>query len=100
MTQRSKDFATLAFQAPLVMAMRTGQMMIGAMSASEWQRMWLEKPGAIAASIATVQTEMAMATMAAFGNPFFRRKRPEAVMGTALRPFAKAVSANRRRLYG
>ena len=100
MTQRSKDMATLAFTAPLVMARRVSQMSSGSMSANEFTRMWVEKPMAMANAAATFQTEWAMATMAAWGNPFFRRKSMDAVMGTALRPFAKAVSANHRRLGG
>ena len=98
MSQRNRDLATLAFTAPMVMAARTAQMMTGGMSQREWTRMWVEKPTALAASMATLQTEAAMATMAAFGNPFFRRKGWEAVVATGLRPFAKAVSANHRRL--
>ena len=98
MPQRNQDLATLAFTAPMVMAARTMQMATGGMSQAEFARMWVEKPTAIAQSIATMQTEAAMATMAAFGNPFFRRKGWDAVMATGLRPFAKAVSANHKRL--
>ena len=98
MSQRTKDLTTIAMMAPLVMATRTAQMASGAMTSSEFARMWVEKPMAFASSIATLQMEAAMATAAAMGNPFFRRKRWETVMGTALRPYAKAVSANHRRL--
>ena len=98
MTQSTRDMTTLAFAAPLVMAHRMSQMAMGTMTPAEFTRMWVEKPMAMAASLATVQTEMAMAAMAAAGNPFFRKKNLETVMGTALRPYARAVSANKRRL--
>ena len=98
MTQRSKDLTTLAFTAPFVMARRISQMADGSMTGAEFTRMWVEKPVAMATSLATLQVEMAMSTMAAFGNPFFRQKSVEAMLGTALRPYAKAVSANHRRL--
>ena len=98
MSQRNKDLATIAMMAPLVMATRTAQMATGGMSQREFTRMWVEKPMAAASSLATLQVEAAMAVAAAMGNPFFRRKRWETVVGTALRPYAKAVSANHRRL--
>ena len=98
MSQRNTDLATLGVIGPLVMAARTAQMASGAMTPVEFTRMWVEKPVAFATSLATLQVEAAMATAAAMGNPFFRRKRWETVMGTALRPYASAVSANHRRL--
>ena len=98
MSQRTKDLVTLGMTAPLVMATRTAQMASGAMTPAEFTRMWVEKPMAFASSLTTLQMEGAMAAAAAMGNPFFRRKRWETVMGTALRPYAKAVSANHKRL--
>lgn len=98
MSQRTKDFATIALTAPLVMATRSAQMASGSMSPAEFTRMWVEKPVAFAASVATLQVEAAMAFAAAMGNPFVRRKPWDVVMGTALRPYAKAVGANHRRL--
>lgn len=98
MTQRSKDLTTLAFTAPFVMARRMAQMADGSMTSTEFARMWVEKPVAVATSLATLQVEMAMSTMAAFGNPFFKQKSVEVMFGKALRPYAKAVSANHRRL--
>ena len=98
MTQRNKDLATLAFTAPLVMARRMTQMASGSMTQSEFNRMCFEKPMAVATSAMTLQMEMAAATMAAFGNPFFKGSSMEMMMGKALRPYAKAVSANHRRL--
>ena len=98
MSQRNRNATTLALTAPLVMAARTASMASGAMSPAEFTRMWVEKPMAFAASVATLQIETAMATAAAFGSPFFRRKGWGAIAGTALRPYARAVSANHRRL--
>lgn len=98
MSRRNADFTTLAFTAPMVMAARTAQMATGGMSQREFVRMSAEKPFAFATSMATLQVETAMATAAALGNPFFRRKGWNAIMGTALRPYASAVRANHRRL--
>ena len=98
MKQRNRDLATLAFMAPAVAAVRINQMATGGMSPVEFTRMWIEKPMALASSMATVQMELGLSAMAAMGNPWFRPRSLETTFGKALRPYAKSVSANHRRL--
>ena len=98
MRRRDKDLVTLTFATPVVMAARMMQLSTGSMSATEFSRMWAEKPVAFATSLATLQVETTMAIAAAFGNPFFKRRSADAVWGAALGPLARTVSANRRRL--
>ena len=98
MKQRDRDLMTLAFTAPAVAATRLNQIATGGMSPAEFTRMWVEKPVAVATSLATLQVELSLSVMAAMGNPFARGRGADAMLGRALRPYARAVSSNHRRL--
>lgn len=104
----SNDLATLWFQAPMVIALRTQQMWMaamtgGTMKATEINRMVSEKmmaaaESAVAANIVMTQQNLtAMAAMAAGGTTSSRRA-TDAVARAAVKPYSKRVRSNVRRL--
>ena len=98
MKRATRDMTTLAFSAPMVAGVRMMQMATGSMTPAEFTRMWIEKPLALASGVAALQTEMALATVAALGDPLLKPRTAARIAGSGLRPFASAVAANRRRL--
>lgn len=97
MRRSGRDAATLAFTAPMVVAARSWQMATGAMTPAEFTRMWVEKPIAFASAMAAMQAEIGLAALAVMsprgpGDGWTR------VAGSGMRPLARAVSANHRRL--
>lgn len=104
----SNDLATLWFQAPMVIALRTQQMWMaamtgGTMNTAEINRMVSEKmmaaaESAVAANIAMTQQNLtAMAAMATGGTTSSRRA-ADAVARAAVKPYSKRVRSNVRRL--
>jgi CDP-diacylglycerol pyrophosphatase len=104
----SNDLATLWFQAPMVIAMRTQQMWMaamtgGTMNAAELNRMVSEKmmaaaESAVAANIAMTQQSIKAMTAMATGTTTSSHRAADAVVGATVKPYSKRVRSNVRRL--
>lgn len=102
-----RDLTALWFQAPLVIAARTQAMMMAALTGSTGQyaeasRMVTEKiaaaaESAVAANMALAKESMTVAAALAGGRARTRADHKR-VAGAALRPYARRVRANARRL--
>jgi hypothetical protein len=101
------DMATLAFTAPFVIATRMTGIWLNALSPSakgdrENTRMVSEKLAAgfesIAAMNASIATQMTNAALAPFTGGTARALDTQAIWAASLRPYAKRVSSNARRL--
>ncbi|WP_106752070.1 hypothetical protein [Pannonibacter carbonis] len=105
--QFTNDLASLWFQAPLVIAMRTQAMMLAAATGStrenaEMGRMIGEKAAAMVEGTLAAQQAMALQATRAMTQVALGRKpaalKPEPIAHAAVKPFAKRVRANTRRL--
>ncbi|AYG59471.1 hypothetical protein [Rhizobium jaguaris] len=104
----SNDLATLWFQAPMVIAMRTQQMWMAAMTggtanAAEINRMVSEKmmaaaESAVAANIAMTQQNITAMTAMVTGGGTSSRRAADAVARATVKPYSKRVRSNVRRL--
>jgi CDP-diacylglycerol pyrophosphatase len=104
----SNDLATLWFQAPMVIAMRTQQMWMaamtgGTMNAAELNRMVSEKmmaaaESAVAANIAMTQQSIKAMTAMATGTTTSSHRAADAVVRATVKPYSKRVRSNVRRL--
>ncbi len=105
----TNDMLSLWFQAPLVIAMRCQSMGFtaltgGAHDSAEMNRMVLEKAAATFESATAINTAMAKEGLALFRNlgpgrqSLLTGRSGEALAAAALRPYAKRVRSNNRRL--
>ncbi|MBB4569004.1 hypothetical protein [Rhizobium leucaenae] len=104
----SNDLATLWLQAPIVIAMRTQQMWMaamtgGAFNTAEFNRMVSEKmmaaaESAVAANIAIVKQNVVAITAMATGSSTSSRRAADAIAQAAVKPYSKRVRSNVRRL--
>ncbi|WFU03763.1 hypothetical protein QA648_08505 [Rhizobium sp. CB3171] len=104
----SNDLATLWLQAPIVIAMRTQQIWMAAMTGgtlntAEFNRMISEKmmaaaESAVAANIAITQQGVMAITAMAKGGSASSRRAADAVAQAAVKPYSARVRSNVRRL--
>ncbi len=107
----ANDLFSLWVQAPFVIAMRTQAMGAAALSGraydiAEANRMVAEKIAASTESMAAVHRELTRQGLAAFasglstGSPAKQGARQQKLTAAAVRPYAKRVRANSKRLSG
>ena len=98
MKRLANDLTSLAFHAPVVAMTRTARTASGTITPAEFTRMWVEKPVAFWMGLAAMQAELAIATFGAAGRAFPRQADWTKLAGIGLRPVARTVNANHRRL--
>lgn len=97
------DLATLAFTAPMVMGARMAGMWLNTLSPTamgdrENTLMVSEKMSAGVESVMAINTAIASQMMAAAMVPWRVSYDPHAIVAASIRPYAKRVSSNARRL--